>query len=162
MFPHIPILKDFWSYSKVGRLLAEIHLKYETVKPYNLQEIISEKAPKKDEELYRVNEAGMKFTKDKKLEDRTSIIFNQYVTLKGIPLEAYDYMVNGKSAIEWIIERYCITKDLNKKGEGSGIVNDPNEWSSDPRYIIDLLKRIVTVSVETNDLVNSLPQFELL
>lgn len=162
MFPHIPILKDFWSYSKVGRQLAEMHLNYESVKPYDLQEIISDKAPKKDKELYRVNEAGMKFIKDKKVEDRTTILFNQHVTLKGIPLEAHDYMVNGKSAIEWIIERYCITKDLNMKGEGSGIVNDPNEWSDDPRYIIDLLKRVITVSVQTNKLVSSLPAFDLL
>lgn len=162
MLPRIPLLKDFWGYSKIGRQLAEIHLNYETVKPYKLDEIISEKAPKKEKDLYRVNEAGMKFNKENKNEDRTTILFNQHVTLKGIPIEAYDYFVNGKAAIEWVIERYCITKDLNKKGEGSGIVNDPNEWSDDPRYIIDLLKRIVTVSVETNKLVSSLPSFDLL
>ncbi len=60
------------------------------------------------------------------------------------------------------MERYRVTVDLNKKGEGSGIKNDPNEWSADPRYIVDLVKRVVTVSLETNRIVASLPKFELL
>ncbi len=162
MLPRIPLLKNFWGYSKIGRQLADIHLNYESVKPHKLEEIISEKAPKKEKDLYRVNEAGMKFPKNKKIEDKTTILFNPYVSLKGVPLDAYDYVVNGKSAIEWIMERYRITTDLNSKGEGSGIVNDPNEWSDDPRYIIDLLKRVVAVSVETNKLVAQLPKFELI
>ncbi len=70
----------------------------------------------------------------------------------GIPLEAYDYVVNGKSALEWIMERYQITKDKD-----SQIPNDPNDWSDDPRYIIDLVKRIVRVSLETVRIVNELP-----
>lgn len=157
MLPRIPIAKDFWSFSKNGRELAAFHLNYETVAPFNLQEMVSEGAPKKDGERYRVNEIGMKFPKVKKDEDRTTIIYNQYVTLKGIPLEAYDYVVNGKSAIEWIMERYAVTTDKE-----SGIKNDPNEWSDDPRYIVDLVKRIVTISLETNRIVASLPKLELL
>ena len=73
----------------------------------------------------------------------------------GIPLEAYDYVVNGKPAIEWIMERYQVTRDKD-----SGIVNDPNDWCREhnqPRYIIDLVKRIVRVSVETMKIVRSLP-----
>lgn len=162
MLPRIPLLKDFWGFSKAGRNLAEVHLNYETVKPYQLEEELVKGAPKKGKDLYRVNEAGMKYLKVKKEEDKTTIIFNQFVTLKGIPLEAYEYVVNGKSAIEWVMERYCLTTDLNKKGEGSGIKNDPNEWSDDPRYIIDLVKRVVTVSLETNKIVAGLPKFELL
>jgi predicted helicase len=157
MLPRIPIVKDFWGYSKTGRDLAEYHLNYETVEPYNLKEEIGEGAPKKAKELYRVNETGMKFPKVKKEEDRTTIIFNPHVTLKGIPLEAYDYVVNGKSAIEWVMERYAVTTDKD-----SGIKNDPNEWSDDPRYIVDLVKRVVRVSIETNRLVGELPKFELL
>ena len=86
---------------------------------------------------------------------RDTIIYNATTVLSGIPLEAYDYVVNGKSAIEWIMERYAVTTD--KK---SGIVNDPNDWCSEhnnPRYIIDLLKRVIRVSLETNRLVASLP-----
>ena len=162
MLPRIPFAKDFWGFSKTGRKLADIHLNYETIKPFNLKEEISNGAPKKEKELYRVTEAGMKFPKVDKKEDRTTIIYNGYVTLKGIPLEAYDYVVNGKSAIEWVMERYAITVDLNSKGEGSGIKNDPNEWSDDPRYIVDLVKRVVQVSLETNKLIASLPPLEII
>ncbi|WP_162561030.1 type ISP restriction/modification enzyme [Microcystis aeruginosa] len=85
-------------------------------------------------------------------KDKTMIIYNSHINLSDIPLEAYDYIVNGKSAIEWIMERYQITKYKD-----SGIVNDPNDWSDDSRYIIDLVKRIVRVSLETVKIVNSLP-----
>lgn len=162
MLPKIPLLKDFWGFSKAGRELAEVHINYETIKPYRLTEEIAKEAPKKEKDLYLVNDSGMKFSKIKKEEDKTTIIYNQHVTLKGIPLEAYDYVVNGKSALEWVMERYCVAIDLNKKGEGSGIKNDPNEWSDDPRYIVDLVKRVITVSLETNRIIAGLPKFELL
>lgn len=157
MLPRIPFAKDFWGYSKKGRNLAEVHLNYESIEPFDLTEEIKDGAPKKAKELYRVNEAGMKFPKVKKQEDRTTIIFNQFVTLKGIPESAYEYVVNGKPAIEWIMERYAVTIDKD-----SGIKNDPNEWSDDPRYIVDLVKRIVRVSLETNRIVSELPKFELI
>ena len=85
-------------------------------------------------------------------KDRVVIVYNPNVTLKGIPLEAYDYIVNGKSAIEWVMERYAVTVHKD-----SGIRNDPNDWSDDPRYIVDLLKRVVRVSVETVRIVRALP-----
>lgn len=157
MLPRIPLLKDFWGYSKTGRALAEIHLGYETCEPYPLKEQIGEGAPKKPKDLYRVNEAGMKFPKEKKVEDKSQIIFNPHVRLTGIPLNAYNYVVNGKPAIECVMERYVITTDKD-----SGITNDPNEWSDDPRYIVDLVKRVVAVSLETNKLIAQLPAFELL
>lgn len=84
--------------------------------------------------------------------DKTTIVYNSHVTLTGIPLEAYDYIVNGKPALEWIIERYAVTVDKD-----SGIRNDPNDWSDDPQYIINLVKRIVRVSLETMKIVNALP-----
>ena len=87
--------------------------------------------------------------------DKTQILYNSHVTLKMIPLEAYDYVVNGKPAIEWIMERYQVTRDKD-----SGIVNDPNDWCREhnqPRYIIDLISRVVRVSLETVKIVNSLP-----
>ncbi|MGK5082985.1 type ISP restriction/modification enzyme [Bdellovibrionota bacterium FG-1] len=157
MLPRIPLLKDFWGYSKTGRALAEVHLNYETFKPYALKEGIIPGAPKNDKDRYRVNEAGMRFPKEKKIQDKTQIIFNPHVRLTGIPLEAYNYVVNGKSAVEWVMERYAVTTDKD-----SGIQNDPNEWSEDPRYIVDLVKRVVAVSLETNKLVAQLPLFELL
>ncbi|MDZ4082411.1 MAG: type ISP restriction/modification enzyme, partial [Bdellovibrionales bacterium] len=162
MLPRIPLCKDFWGFSKSGRALAKWHLEYETVEPYDLKEEIKPGAPKKIKDLYRVDESGMKWPKEKKVEDKTKIIFNGYVTLTGVPLDAYDYVVNGKSAIEWVMERYCITVDLNKKCEGSGIKNDPNEWSDDPRYIVDLVKRVVRVSIETNKIVKALPPLDII
>ena len=74
------------------------------------------------------------------------------MTLRGIPLEAYEYVVNGRSAIGWLMDRYQVRKD-----KASGIVNDPNDYSDDPRYIVDLVERVVTVSMETIAIVNELP-----
>jgi len=80
---------------------------------------------------------------------------SDFITLREIPLDAYDYVVNGKSALDWVMERYQVKTDKD-----SGIVNDPNAWSEDPRYIVDLVKRVVRVSMETLRLVEALPKLE--
>ena len=162
MLPRIPLTKetkDFKAFSDAGRTLAEWHLNYETIEPWNVTEH-SDKLALDPWELYKVQkmifarptaeqkQAGAKW-------DKTKIIYNSDVTLSGIPLEAYDYVVNGKPAIEWIIERYQFTRDKD-----SGIVNDPNDWCKEhnqPRYIIDLIKRVVRVSIETMKIVKTLP-----
>ncbi len=97
----------------------------------------------------------MVFGKTNGKTDKSVIIYNSFVTIADIPLEAYEYVVNGKPAIEWIMERYQITTDKE-----SGITNDPNEWSENPRYIFDLLRRIIRISIETMKVVNSLPALE--
>jgi predicted helicase len=97
----------------------------------------------------------MTFGRKTKAIDKTTIIYNNHVTLRGIPLEAYDYVVNGKPAIEWIMERYQVTRDKD-----SGITNNPNDWAKEqqkPRYIVDLLKSVITVSLETMKIVKALP-----
>jgi predicted helicase len=97
----------------------------------------------------------MKFGKTGKEVDKSKIQYNSHVTLTGIPLEAYDYVVSGKSAIEWIMDRYQLTRDKD-----SDIQNNPNDWAKehdDPKYIINLLKSVITVSVETMKIVNGLP-----
>jgi len=99
---------------------------------------------------YRVTK--MSFGKKDGKPDKTVIAYNEHLTLRGIPMEAYDYVVNGKPAIEWIMERYAQTTDKD-----SGIKNDPNAWSTDHRYIVDLVKRIVRVSVESALIVKGLP-----
>ncbi len=149
MLPRIPLAQDFWAFSKAGRDLAKWHLNYETIDPYKLDEHSSKLTlnPKSD---YQVSK--MTFAKKNGAVDKTTIIYNSLITLSGIPLEAYDYVVNGKPAIEWIMERYKFDQDKD-----SGIINDPNQWSDDPRYILDLLKRIVRVSLETMKIVNALP-----
>ena len=91
--------------------------------------------------------------------DKSTIIYNSDITLTKIPLEAYEYVVNGKPAIEWILERYQVTRDKD-----SGIVNDPDHWCKEhkePRYILDLIKRVVRVSIETMKIVDSLPGLNL-
>lgn len=148
MLPRIPFTADFWTFSKAGRELAYWHLNYETIEPYELEEF--KKELYLDDEDYRVEKMG--FGKNKNGTDKTIIIHNIKLTLSQIPLEAYEYIVNGKSALEWIMERYKVTKDKD-----SGIINNPNDWSEDPRYIVDLVKRIVRVSLETVRIVNSLP-----
>lgn len=152
MLPRIPMVKDFWAFSKSGRELAKWHLNYETIEPYEVQESSSTLGldPKNH---FKVSK--MTFAKKGKDLDKSTIIYNSNIALTGIPLEAYEYVVNGKSAIEWIMERYQITKDKD-----SQIVNDPNDWSTDPRYIIDLVKRIVKVSIETMKIVSALPALE--
>lgn len=141
--PRIPYVADFQAFHNAGRKLAEWHLNYETVEPHPVTETNNAQSP----EHYRVQK--MQFGKKK---DKTTIIYNSYITLNDIPLKAYEYIVNGKSAIEWIMDSYQIKID-----KASGIKNDPNDWSQDPRYILDLLKRIITVSLETVEIVESLP-----
>ncbi|OBQ34129.1 MAG: damage-inducible protein, partial [Anabaena sp. CRKS33] len=148
MLPRIPFTADFWTFSKAGRELAYWHINYETIEPYELEEF--KKDLYLDEEDYRVEK--MVFGKNKNGIDKTIIIYNSKLTLSQIPLETYEYIVNGKSALEWIMERYKVTKDKD-----SGIINDPNHWSENPRYIVDLVKRIVRVSLETVRIVKSLP-----
>jgi len=148
MLPRIPYAQDFWAFSKAGRELAYWHLNYETIEPYPLQE--HEKELFLDAKDRRVSK--MTFGRRNKAIDKTTIIYNSHITLSGIPLETYEYVVNGKPALDWIMERYQLTKDKD-----SGITNDPNDWSDEPRYIIDLVKRIVRVSLETVKIVNALP-----
>jgi len=148
MLPRIPFTADFWTFSKAGRELAYYHLNYETIEPYELEEF--KKELYLDDQDYQVEK--MVFGKNKNGLDKTIIIYNSKLTLSQIPLEAYEYIVNGKSALEWIMERYKVTKDKD-----SGIINDPNHWSENPRYIVELVKRIVRVSLETVRIVKSLP-----
>lgn len=148
MLPRIPLAQDFWAFSDAGRKLGVWHLDYETIEPYPLTEEAKRLVMESGD--FRVRK--MVFGKKEGKPDKTVIVFNEHLTLRDIPLEAYDYVVNGKPALEWIMERYAITVD-----KASGIQNDPNAWSDDPRYIVDLVKRIVRVSVESARIVKGLP-----
>lgn len=148
MVPRIPFAADFRAFSNAGRELGQWHLGYETVEPYPLSEDYSRLVMEAAD--WRVHK--MVFGKRGGEKDKSVIVFNPHVTLRGIPLEAYDYVVSGKSALEWVMERYAVT--IHKE---SGIRNDPNDWSDDPRYIVDLVKRITRVSLETVRIVASLP-----
>lgn len=153
MLPRLPLIdepKEFWAFSKAGRALAELHLNYETIEPSKEVRTIFGKG---SEVSYRVEK--MRFAKEGKETDKSRIIYNQQITIENIPLVAYDYVVNGKSAIEWIMERYAITTHKD-----SGITNNPNDWATehnDPKYIYNLLLRIIRLSVESVNIINSLP-----
>jgi predicted helicase len=146
--PRIPLVRDFWGFSKAGRELADLHLNYETVDPWPVTTI--EPLELTPEQL-RVGK--LKFGRG---GDKSVIVYNSHVTLRDIPPEAYEYEVNGKSAIEWIMDRYEVKVDKD-----SGILNDPNAWSNDPRYVLDLVKRIVRVSVRSVNVIKGLPALEL-
>ncbi len=144
--PRIPQLKNKGKYIEIGCKLADLHLNYEMVEPYSDVKIEGKENPS-----YKVTK--MKYPKKGVLD---KIVFNTDITISNIPKKAYEYVVNGKPAIDWVIDQYQIKTDKN-----SGIVDDPNLYSDDERYIFDLLLRIINVSVQTVDLVNSLPSLEI-
>ncbi|MDD2736103.1 MAG: DEAD/DEAH box helicase family protein [Desulfuromonadaceae bacterium] len=157
--PRIPCVKtaaDFWAFSKAGRALAELHLNYETVAPYPVMIDSGDKTLTDAD--YRVEK--MKYGKKGKDKDLTTLHYNDKITLTGIPLGAYDYIVNGKPALDWVVERQCVKTDKD-----SGIVNDANEWAEDtmnnPRYPLELFMRVITVSLETMKIVGGLPELEI-
>ena len=153
--PRIPIIErveDFMAFSKAGRALADLHLKYEDYACKADVEVKERECDTMDDYAYYAVEK-MRFPSKGM---RGTIIYNARITIEGVPDAAYKYVVNGKSAIEWVMERYAITTD--KK---SGIKNDPNLWSREhgkPRYILDLLLSIFYVSLETQKIVRTLPK----
>ncbi len=151
MLPRIPLVDNFWDFANGGERLGRLHLSYETLEPYPLHEETTHELAPGD---YRV--IKMRFDKISGVEDRSRICYNEHLTLAGIPEQAHDYVVNGRSAIGWVMERYQLRTDPD-----SGIVNDPNGYSDDPRYIVDLLKRVVQLSIRTIEIVSALPELEL-
>lgn len=150
----IPIVKSKEKYVEVGQELMDLHLNYEEVPVYDGVEItIAEKPSYK---VTKMRFAKKRDEKGKSVNDLSTIIFNSDINISNIPEKAYEYVVNGRSAIEWIIDQYQVKTD--KK---SGITDDPNDYSEDEKYIFNLLLRIINVSVQTVDLINSLPRFEV-
>jgi predicted helicase len=153
--PRIPAVKratDFWAFSKAGRALADLHLNYETVEPYPLN--VEAKGTLTNADYYVEK---MKFAKK---GDKTTVIYNHRITLKGIPEAAWDYEVNGKSALDWVMERQAVRTD-----KASGIVNDANDWAietmGNPKYPLELFQRVITVSLETIRIVQGLPPLDI-
>ena len=152
MLPRLPLIdsiKDFWAFSQAGRKLADLHINYESVESYPDVIVDGEESG-----FFKVEK--MRFPKK---NQKDTIIYNSKIIISNIPQKAYEYIVNGKSAIEWIMERYQVK--IDKK---SDIKNDPNDWAQEvdnERYILDLLLSIINVSVQTVDIVNALPKVEL-
>ncbi len=183
--PRIPRVKTaagFWAFSQAGRKLAELHLNYETVPIYQGAKVLDAGGkvfnlgdPKPLDSRLRGNDDDgrgnderesfwrvekMKVPKTDGKKDLTRLIYNAHITVSGIPPEAYDYVVNGKPALDWVVERQCVKTDKD-----SGIVNDANDWAietmGNPRYPLELFMRVVTVSLETMKIVNGLPPLEI-
>lgn len=158
--PRIPIVErveDFMDFYKYGKKLADLHLNYETVTPYPGVVVRGDRKVTGVEEDYDYFHIWDKM-RFKSKDDKSTIIYNGNITIENIPEKAYEYIVNGKSAIEWIVERYCVSRD--KK---SLIMNDANDWGKEhhkPRYILDLLLSVINVSVQTVDIVKALPKLK--
>lgn len=164
--PRIPLVTDradFESFRLAGEELLELHIGYETVDRYPL---VEEWTPGSDPDgnpaLLLVGSSKMRYPKvtdqatGKKVADRTRLVFNDHLTLSGIPIEAHDFVLGTRSGIDWIIDRWYVKTDKD-----SGIVNDVNQWGlerGEPRYIIDLIERVVTVSMRTVEIVSKLPK----
>ena len=144
--PRIPMAPDFSTFSEAGRALAELHLGYETGEEYPLEVAFAHSGEPRPEH-FRIGQRAMGFDDDGK----TVLRVNEHVCLRGIPDAAHRYQVNGRTPLEWFIDRYRITRDKE-----SGIVNDPNGWFSDPRDLIAAVRRIMHLSVETTRIVEGL------
>lgn len=157
--PRIPCFKTaagFWAFSKAGRDLAHLHLNYETVEPYPVTlDFGKNRLAALSDAEYRVTK--MKFASK---ADKSTVVYNPHITIRNIPLEAYEYVVNGKPALEWVMERQAVTTDKD-----SGIVNDANLWATETmgsaRYPLDLFCRVITVSIETQKIIKSLPALDI-
>lgn len=149
-YPHVPIVKDKDKYVEIGKKLISLHLNYEQVPVYSNVRVL------KNYNDFSVEKMNFGEKANSKEKDKTTIIFNKYISIKNIPMKAYDYVIGGRSAIEWIMDQYRVTKDAK-----SGIMDNPNDYSDDPKYVFDLLLRIINVSVQTVDLINQLPPLEI-
>ena len=151
--PRVKTIADFRTLEQAGRKLADLHLNYENKELYPVT--FAKDISNLQADDYRV--IKMKFANK---ADRSKIIYNGKITLENIPIEAYDYVVNAKSAIEWVMERQGVSTHKD-----SGIVNDANDWAietmNNPRYPLELLQRVITVSLETVKIINNLPKLNI-
>ena len=166
--------EDFVAFTTAGRGLADLHLDYESVEPAPLRLVVDGQEVPWD--LRETISPGLLHVEkmrydhlqgNKKQADKTSIVYNEHVTISGIPAQAQDYLLGSRSALDWLLDRYLVKTD-----KASGIVNDPNDWmaegagggptaSAQSRYLLDLIARATTVSVRTQQIVSSLPSLSV-
>ena len=152
MIPRIPFAPDFYAFAEAGKALADLHLNYETCQQYpdiSVEPLTPSLLWEEKPEHFRLGTRAMRFV-DK--ETKTTLIINEHVQLTGIPEAAHRYVVNGRTPLEWFIDRYRIKTDRE-----SGIVNDPNGWFENPRDLVTAIERIVYVSVESTKIIEALP-----
>lgn len=158
MLPRIPNLRGFAQYARVGRELAQMHVNYEQLPAHPTVELqFAANVPGDEYKLFGIGAKKMSWTARTK---KTALKYNEYVTITGIPEAAENYEIGGRSPLGWIIDRYHVKTD-----KASGIVNDPNAWlreQHNPRYVVDLIASLVTLSLETQRLVGELPEFDVI
>jgi predicted helicase len=162
--PQVATAEDFWAFSTAGRELSMLHTDYEDVEVWpDLSVVTADGFDPAAPDAYRVTKMKHPKVTDPatgaKVDERTRIIYNERITIEGIPEEAYGYELGSRSAIGWVMEAWRIKTD-----KASGITNDPNDWATehdDPTYILDLVGRVVTVSMRTLAIVSTLPRLEL-
>lgn len=147
MIPRIPFAPDFRAFAAAGQQLADLHLNYETCEQYPLELVFAHEGEPQPHH-FRLGTRAMRFAD----AEKTTLTINEHIRLSGIPEGAHRYVVNGRTPLEWFIDRYYIKKDTD-----SGIVNDPNGWFADPRDLITAIERIVYVSVESAWIIEGLP-----
>ena len=143
--PHIPYAPEFWEFVEAGRQLADIHVRYEDQEKYHLDLIETPDMPLD----WRVEQ--MKFSS----KDKTEIKYNDFLTLAGIPAEAFAYRLGNRSALEWVVDQYRVKTDRR-----SGIKNDPNRLD-DETYIVDLIRKVIGVSLETVGIIEGLSGLDI-
>ena len=148
--PRIPLSRNFKEFAAAGRALAKLHLNYEEADKWLVREMgdVDNPGPVKKIKWGKRKDPET----GKKVDDHTVLIYNENLSIRDIPEHAQRYVVNGRSPLDWVIDRYQVKTD-----KASGIVNDPNEYSDDPRYIVDLIEKLITVSVRTMEIVDALP-----
>ena len=154
MIPRIPFAPKpyFYTFAEAGAALAALHLNYETCKQYpdiEVEPINRELFWEEKPEHFRLGTRAMRFANK---ETKDTLIINEHVQLTGIPEESHRYVVNGRTPLEWLIDRYKIKQDRE-----SGIINDPNGWFENPRDLITAIERIVYASVESTKIIENLP-----
>ncbi|MFD2674443.1 type ISP restriction/modification enzyme [Gulosibacter bifidus] len=158
MLPRIPNLRGFHDYARIGRELTDLHVNYERVPAHpDIELQLAANTPSDEYDLFAIGTKKMSWTKR---TSKTALRYNEYVTITGIPEAAENYEIGGRSPLGWIIDRYYIKTD-----KASGIVNDPNAWlreQQNPRYVVDLIASLVTLSLETQRLVAELPEFDVI
>ena len=153
--PRIPKAPDFWAFAEAGRKLGRLHVDYPELDGHPLEQRTSLLFDPTEDDHYRFVKLKMNISKE---NSTVEIEINEHLTLAGIPARALEYVVNGKSGLGWIVDRYKIHEDTK---HGSGIVNDANKLFDDPRDFIELIEQVVQVSLESVDIIESLPsEFE--
>lgn len=156
MGPRVPLIKDFWTYSEVGKALVELHCNYEDANDLSPSKVIFKGKESSSPDFFKVSKMVFGKKPDKS-KDLSTLYFNENITFIDIPDESHSFQVNGRSLLEWVVNdyRYVLDKDTN-------IASDPNEYSTNPKYIFELVHKAINIGLETNAIFSMLPKFELL